>query len=84
MPQDNSTDFIKRVIGLPGDRIQMINDVAVSSNGKPVPKVMSTMSKIMFTAIWTNSSKATGDENRQTLSRDSLPGGKSYVVPGQV
>ena len=22
-PQDNSTDFIKRLIGLPGDRIQM-------------------------------------------------------------
>src|SRR5215813_5889151 len=26
-PQDNATDFIKRVIGLPGDRIQMINNV---------------------------------------------------------
>jgi len=33
-PQDNATDFIKRVIGLPGDRIQMKNDV-LYLNGKP-------------------------------------------------
>src|SRR5690606_28442450 len=24
-PQDNSTDFIKRLVGMPGDKIQMIN-----------------------------------------------------------
>ena len=29
-PQDNSTDFIKRLIGLPGDRIQMIERRALS------------------------------------------------------
>ena len=37
-PQDNSTDFIKRLIGLPGDRIQMINGV-LYLNDKPVPRV---------------------------------------------
>ena len=36
-PQDNSTDFIKRVIGLPGDHVQMKNDV-LYLNGKPVPR----------------------------------------------
>src|SRR6476661_4444786 len=27
VPKDNSTDFIKRVIGLPGDRIQVVHGV---------------------------------------------------------
>jgi len=34
-PQDRSKDYIKRVIGLPGDRIQIINK-QVQINGKPV------------------------------------------------
>jgi signal peptidase I len=37
LPTDNATDYIKRVIGLPGDRIQMIDGV-LQINGKPVPK----------------------------------------------
>jgi signal peptidase I len=35
LPIDNSTDYIKRLIGLPGDRIQVINGV-LNINGKPV------------------------------------------------
>lgn len=35
LPQDNSTDYIKRVVGLPGDRIQMKEGV-LHINGKPV------------------------------------------------
>ncbi len=35
LPTDNSTDLIKRVIGLPGDRIQMIGGVPYI-NGTPV------------------------------------------------
>lgn len=36
-PRQNETDFIKRVIGLPGDRIQMIGGV-LHINGEPVKR----------------------------------------------
>jgi signal peptidase I len=35
LPKDNSTDYIKRVIGLPGDRIQVTRGV-LQINGQPV------------------------------------------------
>ena len=37
LPKDDSTDYIKRVIGLPGDRIQMIDGV-LNINGQPVKR----------------------------------------------
>jgi signal peptidase I len=37
-PRDNRTDFIKRVVGLPGDRVRTI-DGSVELNGTVVPKL---------------------------------------------
>jgi len=37
LPKDNSTDYIKRVIGLPGDKIQVISGV-LHINGQPVQR----------------------------------------------
>ena len=37
LPRDTSTDYIKRVIGLPGDKIQVIDGV-VNINGVPVKR----------------------------------------------
>ena len=37
LPSDPSTDYIKRLIGLPGDRVQMIEGV-LHLNGEPVPR----------------------------------------------
>ncbi|MFD1746212.1 signal peptidase I [Rhizobium helianthi] len=37
LPTDPSVDYIKRLIGLPGDRIQMINGV-LHLNGQAIPK----------------------------------------------
>jgi signal peptidase I len=37
LPKDDSVDYIKRVIGLPGDRIQMINGL-LHINGEPVKR----------------------------------------------
>src|SRR5216683_1811758 len=37
LPKEDSTDYIKRVIGLPGDAIQMIDGI-LNINGKPIPR----------------------------------------------
>jgi signal peptidase I len=69
-PVDNSTDYIKRVIGLPGDTVQMINGQLIL-NGKPVPKVF------VGSDFETDEH---GDAHPARRYRETLPTGKSYYV----
>ena len=71
LPSDPSTDFIKRLIGLPGDHIQMIGGV-LYINDKPVPKVRADD----FVEI----SGPDGVEHHTPRYRETLPNGKSYYV----
>jgi len=85
-PPLNDTDYIKRVIGLPGDQVQMIGG-QLHINGKPVPKVKVTDFEI---AISPNThcylpqfeaARADGTPVcRYPRFRETLPSGKSYYV----
>src|SRR5690349_19860410 len=70
LPRDNETDYIKRVIGLPGDEIQMIHGV-LNINGKPVPKVKTD------DFVTTD---APGRERHIARYIETLPNGVSYPV----
>jgi signal peptidase I len=70
LPRDNATDYIKRVIGLPGDEIQMIHGV-LHVNGQAVKKV-----KIEDYVVIDSS----GRERHMARYRETLPNGVSYPV----
>jgi signal peptidase I len=68
-PQDNSTDFIKRLIGMPGDTIQMKQD-RLYINGKIVPRVRA--------ADYVET--VDGEQHHVPQYRETLPNGKSYLT----
>jgi signal peptidase I len=70
LPRDTSVDYIKRVIGLPGDRVQLI-DGQIYLNGKAVPRVR---------APDYVENDVLGTPHHITRFRETLPGGKSYLV----
>src|SRR5690606_39502971 len=67
LPRDNRTDYIKRVIGLPGDKIQMIAN-KLYINGAPVQDVV--IGRAEAADIFGPRSVA--------QARETLPNGKSF------
>ena len=51
-PSDNKTDYIKRLIGLPGDTIQIINKDLYINNIKIDKKKLSLNQKIFRISLW--------------------------------
>jgi signal peptidase I len=68
LPRDNETDYIKRLVGLPGDSIQMIRGV-LHINGKPVPR--ERIEDFMLR-------DEDGRTRRVARYRETLPNGVSY------
>jgi signal peptidase I len=69
LPSDESTDYIKRVIGLPGDSIQMIDD-RLYINNKVVPRVR----------VADYIEQIDGYEHHVVQYRETLPNAKSYLT----
>jgi signal peptidase I len=85
-PPLDDTDYIKRVIGLPGDTVQMVGGV-VHLNGKPVKKVRiadfilpvspnTPCASVQFEDV----SKDGEPICRYPRYQETLPGGRSYSV----
>jgi signal peptidase I len=70
LPADNSTDYIKRVVGLPGDRIQVTGGI-LYINGQAVPR--------MQVESFVEKGYA-GDDHQVPRYRETLPNGVSYDV----
>ncbi len=70
LPRDNTTDYIKRVMGLPGDEI-FVQGGVVFINGTEVPRVRDGV----FETV-----DSSGVPRRLAKYRETLPNGVSYTV----
>ncbi len=69
LPADNRTDYIKRIVGLPGDTIQL-RDSVLYVNGEPVSR------ERVEDAVYTEN----GVIRRAVRFRETLPNGRTYFV----
>jgi signal peptidase I len=70
LPRDGTTDYIKRVIGLPGDKIQM-KEGRLYINGEMVPR--EPIPKITTEDFY-------GRETEVATYKETLPGGVSHTI----
>jgi signal peptidase I len=69
LPRDDTVDYVKRVVGLPGDRVQMI-DGALHLNGAPVQRER--------IADFVHDVFGNGTHVRAKRWRETLPNGATY------
>ena len=70
LPRDGHTDYIKRLVGLPGDKIQVTEGV-LHINGVAVPKVAAGTSQEPMPY---------GPPRPIAQFRETMPGGKTYMT----
>jgi signal peptidase I len=70
LPKDNASDYIKRVIGLPGDRVQMINGVLHINNVAVKRERIADY----------EARDAFGRPNRFAQYRETLPNGVAHTI----
>jgi signal peptidase I len=70
LPRDNSTDYIKRVIGLPGDHVRMRGGV-LYINGEAAPQTF--IENVKIDGPW-------GVKTDAKRYRETLPGGRSHDI----
>ena len=70
LPADNATDYIKRVIGLPGDRIQM-RDGILHINRKPVKRELQDIVEV---------ESPTGRIVQKSEYLETLPNGRQHLI----
>ena len=67
-PSDNRTDFIKRVIGLPGDEIQIVDEVLFINKQKIIKKEINVIEKV----------RCAGDDMEVVSYEEELPNKKLH------
>jgi signal peptidase I len=73
LPTDKKTDYIKRIVGLPGDRLQMLNGQLFINSKAVTRKFIREVSVRQYS----------GNYTRAKLYRETLPNGVTYLTLDQ-